>query len=82
MNYKWTCPICNSNHDRDLNAAVNIKNFGQIDLYDQVVLSQETGELEEIPMSLQKFVNKIERSPIIIGVDEGSKKAAKSLASL
>lgn len=25
---KWTCPKCNSIHDRDLNAAINIKNFG------------------------------------------------------
>ena len=24
----WACPECGSNHDRDVNAAINIKNFG------------------------------------------------------
>ena len=24
----WTCPVCHSEHDRDINAAINVKNEG------------------------------------------------------
>lgn len=76
---EWECPDCNSLHDRDLNAAINIKNFGQADCYGQLLTSVETPEAEEIPISLQKHSNKIERSPDESGVRMGSKKTQRSL---
>jgi transposase len=58
-------------HDRDINAANNILHRGHNDCYGTT--SRATGEVGIIPMALQKFTVKIERSGIDISVSEGSK---------
>ena len=50
----WTCPVCHSKHDRDVNAAINIKNEGLRILDKQgMERNSKTGVIQDTPMLVE-----------------------------
>ena len=67
-NREWTCPICNTKHDRDLNASINIKKQGLNILSGSGIesdLKQKHGEALPIGESMKHETNLISNSHVL-----------------
>ena len=65
---KWTCSGCNVEHDRDINAAKNIKDFGM----NQYQLGQELTEVK--PLEKKALARKRKNSCETVFVELGKNK--------
>lgn len=68
---KWTCSSCNVKHDRDINAAKNIKDFGM----NQYQLGQELTEVT--PLDKKALAGKRKNSSETFLREEGKRKGRK-----